>query len=76
MSSGKVSPFSCSTWNPIWPWQYIFGKMWTITCGRCRHTWREKLPINLHISAVCPCCLVQNFWWVDRIKIKDRRKNS
>lgn len=37
-------------------------KKWTITCGECRHTWKEKIPLAELVSALCPCCLVQNTW--------------
>ena len=33
----------------IWPWQYIFGKPWTISCGGCDRTWRERLPVPAEI---------------------------
>jgi len=37
-------------------------KKWTITCGACGHTWKEKVPIHEPSSAICPCCKAQNKW--------------
>lgn len=38
------------------------NKKWTITCGKCEHTWKEKVPVNEKCSAVCPSCSTQNIW--------------
>ena len=44
-------------------WNHFTGKkQWRITCGTCRHTWDEKVPIQERCSAVCPCCHAQNVW--------------
>ena len=39
-------------------------KKWTITCGKCLHTWTEKVPLNEPASAICtnPNCRAQNTW--------------
>lgn len=60
-----IEPTSVTTWNPIWPWQYIFGKKWTITCGDCQNTWRERLPVAEHYQAVCDECGAANTWTVE-----------
>jgi len=44
-------------------WNVFTGrKKWTITCGKCSHTWQEKVPIVEVCSAICPCCHEQNVW--------------
>jgi hypothetical protein len=60
-----TEPSAVSTWNPIWPWQYTTGKAWTITCGKCQHSWREKLPVTGRLSARCPECRTRNVWEVE-----------
>ena len=52
----SAPPYGISTQAAIWPWQYFTGKRWTFTCGACRWTWSEKLPVAEHISAKCPEC--------------------
>lgn len=37
-------------------------KKWTITCGNCQHSWKEKIPCTEICSALCPCCGAQNLW--------------
>ena len=59
---GPIEPASVTCWNPIWPWQYIFGKPWTITCGRCQWTWRKRLPVAEHVTVECPMCGGVNAW--------------
>ena len=52
-------------------------KKWTITCGKCKHVWIEKVPVGHSASAVCPCCEEQNIWdvveWLDRYE-KQRKQ--
>jgi hypothetical protein len=48
-------------------------KKWRITCGHCRHTWDEKVPVVERCSAICPCCAKQNTWsatrWMEQYKL-------
>lgn len=37
-------------------------KKWQITCGKCEHSFSEKLIVNEICSAICPCCKTQNKW--------------
>jgi hypothetical protein len=69
-----VEPYEIRSWNPIWPWQYWTGKNFTITCGRCWHTWRAKLPIASVFSVRCPECRTRNWWQVEIVKMKDMDK--
>ncbi len=47
--------------NGLWNW-FTGRKRWRITCGECKHTWDEKVPICEICSALCPCCGAQNRW--------------
>lgn len=38
------------------------AKKWTVNCGACEHTWKEKIPLNNIVSAICPACRAQNKW--------------
>ena len=57
-----VTPDYLRCWNPIWPWQYVTGKPFTVTCGQCRHTWRAKVAVAPYMSARCPECRAVNEW--------------
>jgi len=50
-------------------WNHFTGKKkWEITCGKCEHTWSEKVPIRKLCSAICPCCQTQNIWDADEFQ--------
>jgi hypothetical protein len=48
-----VKPISAEGYNLS-----IFGKgpKWTITCGKCRNTFKERLPMVDHPGIECPRC--------------------
>lgn len=61
----KVAP-SHVVGNGLYNW--ITGrKKWTITCGACQHTWKEKVPLHDIASAICsnPSCGAQNLWFIE-----------
>jgi predicted RNA-binding Zn-ribbon protein involved in translation (DUF1610 family) len=45
-------------------WNHFTGrKRYTIQCGKCQHTWREKVLLaSDEASALCPSCGAQNVW--------------
>lgn len=44
-------------------WNHFTGnKKWTVTCGECDYTWKEKLPIVENITVICPHCSTVNEW--------------
>jgi hypothetical protein len=55
-----VSPDSISA-NGLWN-RFSGKKKWSVTCGRCEHTWSVKIPIRDKCSGICPCCRAQNKW--------------
>lgn len=44
-------------WNP-----FTGNKTWTVTCGDCRHTYKDTVPLVEAVSSLCPCCGAQNTW--------------
>jgi len=58
-------------------WNHFTGKKkWTITCGGCRHTWKEKVPIREPSSAICPSCGTQNIWSATNFDERYRRQHE
>ena len=46
-------------------WNGFTGrKKYSIACGKCSHSWQEKVPfVTSDIASVlCPCCGTQNVW--------------
>ena len=63
-----IRPEHAATVNPIWPWQRIFGKKWTIVCGWCGYVWRGRLPVAERMSAECPRCKKINAWEAEVVR--------
>tara|TARA_Y100000034_G_C6807667_1_gene362780 strand:- start:46 stop:264 length:219 start_codon:yes stop_codon:yes gene_type:complete len=63
MAIGAESIEANGLYNP-----FTGKKKWRITCGKCRHTWDEKVPIQERCSAVCPSCKEQNVWSASRFQ--------
>ena len=49
--------------NGLWN-HFTKRKKYTIECGKCRHSWTEKVSFACgdKASAICPCCGSQNVW--------------
>ncbi len=46
-------------------WNHFTGrKKYTIECGNCKHTYRDKVPFTMsdRASSICPACRAQNVW--------------
>lgn len=56
----EVSPENIQA-NGLWN-AFSGMKRWTVTCGHCKYTWAEKLPIVERITTICPHCDVVNVW--------------
>jgi hypothetical protein len=58
----RVKPTYLSA-NGIWN-HFTGRKRYTIRCGACAHSWREKVPFSTGdvASALCPSCGAQNVW--------------
>lgn len=37
-------------------------KRWTIRCGECSHSYRDRIPVAEPCSSLCPGCGAQNIW--------------
>jgi hypothetical protein len=57
-----VAPRNLTT-NGLWN-HFTGKKKYIITCGKCNHTYKDKVYFeNTDIaSSKCPCCSEQNTW--------------
>ncbi len=53
MSDGTVRPKSASGFNFS---LFGSGPKWTITCGKCSGTFRERIPMVNQPGVRCPYC--------------------
>lgn len=62
MIQRKVVPPAQLAANGLWN-HFTNRKRYTVTCGSCSHSYRDKVPFTVDTaSSLCPCCGAQNTW--------------
>ena len=52
----RVRPASAKGFNISWNLNLLSGPKWTIKCGNCYHTFRERIAVIDNPSIRCPAC--------------------
>lgn len=59
-SSNFVTPLTASGYNVSWNLNLFSGPKWDITCGKCGHTFTQRIPVRNNPEVVCPACHTVN----------------